>query len=439
MTDNQDLFDLTPQIDEPLNKFQIVHLYNQSDVYHLTRQVLLDSVLTQNTYCFFYHILSMDIEEFNEQYSSFACLISRNQIEADLYLNVECVAFKYIIKYIQTYKIDGHEIYRENWKTIDEIIDLATVFAIPNLITELRVLHPSDDLINAKFDLLKSYFSMLVMYWTKLVNDECNEAECCSQMYQFMEDNRQNIIDTLIKPYHHNITPFSRDAVMFFIKIFFAPYIERLMGMLTTPNYTFRTDDSCFRDPECVIRGSDCVTECPFTQQRRRDSSECAFTPQRRTREESECPFAQPRRRDDTECTFTQQRRRDSSECPFTQQRRRDDTECPFTQQRRTREDDLDTCRFIPRTGSPSSRLRDDVILNFNSKPRTEPVSNFLRTPVQTTPRGFRCNNDNRFMQRCTSTPRPDEHSAELKKLLAKVGSFIDACYKYYELKKIEK
>lgn len=134
-------FDLIPQIDEPMNAFKIVHVYNKSKTYHLTRQVLLDSMLTQNTYCFFYHILARNIDDFNQIYGSFACLIDRTMIEADLYLNVDSKALDHITKYIQTTKIDSETIYTEDRATIDEIIDLSTMFGMPTLVTMLRNLH----------------------------------------------------------------------------------------------------------------------------------------------------------------------------------------------------------------------------------------------------------------------------------------------------------
>lgn len=141
MSDMIDEFDLTPNIGEPMNSFKVVHLANQTANYHLTRQVLLDSMLTQDTYCFFYHILTKPVDEFNDLYGSFACLIPRSDIEADLYLNVDNDALRHIVKYIQTTKIDIDDICKKNTKTIDEIIDLATMFGMPHLVLILRNVH----------------------------------------------------------------------------------------------------------------------------------------------------------------------------------------------------------------------------------------------------------------------------------------------------------
>ena len=124
--------------DELLNFFKVVHLSNRSDVYHLTRQVLIDSMITQDTYCFFYHILSKSIDDFNKLYGSFACLIAQSDDEADLYLNVNVSALNYIINYIQTTKINIDRIKSDNEETVEEMIDLATMFGMPNLVSILR-------------------------------------------------------------------------------------------------------------------------------------------------------------------------------------------------------------------------------------------------------------------------------------------------------------
>jgi len=137
MSDIDEQFDLVPHVDELLNHFEIVHLSNRSDIYHLTRQVLIDSMLTQDTYCFFYHILTKSIVEFNTMYGSFAHLIARNSTEADLYLNVDPSALKLIINYVQTTKINFDHILEIN-SEIPETIDLATMFGMPNLVASLR-------------------------------------------------------------------------------------------------------------------------------------------------------------------------------------------------------------------------------------------------------------------------------------------------------------
>lgn len=133
---SEENFDLTPQIDDPSNTFLLVHIHNRSTVYHMTRQTLLDSIITQDTYCFFYHIVAKSATEFNKMYGSFAYLVWKNTIEANLYLNVDSEALEHIIKYIQTGKINVNE---SKSKSIDDIIDLATMFGMSNLVAMLRM------------------------------------------------------------------------------------------------------------------------------------------------------------------------------------------------------------------------------------------------------------------------------------------------------------
>jgi hypothetical protein len=150
MIEEQEEFNLVEQIDEPLNTFKIVHIHNRSDKYHLTRQILLDAAITQNTYCYFYHILSIDIDEFNEQYASFSWLVMRDANEADLYLNVNKKAFAYIINYIQTDKLESENITSKT-TMLNEVIDLAIMFGMPKLVTELRKEFPKEESEPYKF------------------------------------------------------------------------------------------------------------------------------------------------------------------------------------------------------------------------------------------------------------------------------------------------
>ena len=139
--DRIETLDFTSEQNIDLNDFKIIHIHNQSQTYHLTRQVLLDSVLTQDTYSFFYHILLLDTSIFNEDYGSFACIIDRTSHEADLYLNVNPDALHHIINFIQTGKIDCLSIYNKDNKDkilVNEIFDLATMFAMPNLVDKFR-------------------------------------------------------------------------------------------------------------------------------------------------------------------------------------------------------------------------------------------------------------------------------------------------------------
>lgn len=222
MSDSEEEFDLAPLIDEPMNAFKIVHIYNKSKTYHLTRQVLLDSVLMQNTYCFFYHILAKNIEEFNQIYGSFACLIDRNMIQADLYLNVDAEALEHIINYIQTTKINGQLIYADNWQTINEIIDLATMFGMPNLVSMLRGLHPSDATIDDAMDVVYKCMSSLLVAYQKYVKNDLDVESESEKLLTFMQENRQSIIDTFIKT-----NMYKNELIAKFALTFISPMMDK--------------------------------------------------------------------------------------------------------------------------------------------------------------------------------------------------------------------
>lgn len=146
MDNNKEQFELTPIIEEPTNTFKVVHLFNRNDTYHLTRQILYNSAYTLDTYCLFYQILAKNVDDFNDEYGSFACLIPRNDIEADLYVNVNHYALNFIIEYIQTGKFNRYLttqrlVNYDGNNIISEMIDLATILGMPKLVTYLRKLN----------------------------------------------------------------------------------------------------------------------------------------------------------------------------------------------------------------------------------------------------------------------------------------------------------
>lgn len=226
MSNGDDNFDFAPNMEEPVNAFKVVHVYNKSSAYHLTRQVLLDSALTQNTYCFFYHILSKNIEDFNEMYGSFACLFYRNEYEADLYLNTEKDALAHIIKYVQTGKINGEKIYSQNWRMIDEIIDLATMFGMPNLVSMLRSLHPTEEKIQQSLGSIKMVGHTLIKYYEYFVDPDkkwYHADDHINKFYQFLDDNQDAIIDVFVKNAIHK-NSFSEKCWEFLISVFVVPF-----------------------------------------------------------------------------------------------------------------------------------------------------------------------------------------------------------------------
>ncbi|BCS83268.1 hypothetical protein QLL95_gp0855 [Cotonvirus japonicus] len=219
-------FDLTPQIEEHKNSFNIVHIYNKTNVYHLTKQVLLESMVPHNMYCLFYHMLTKTELEFNNMYGSYAYFIVRNYHEADLYLNVDSDSLNHIINYIQTSNIDGKKIYFENWRKVDEIIDLATMLGMSSLVSKLRKLHPSDQYIentlkNLKQTIITSFTGFNILFKTDIKYENYNDI-----IEDLFNNNKQLLIDNYIKPGMYKNNPFNSSLVDAFVKILSRYYIN---------------------------------------------------------------------------------------------------------------------------------------------------------------------------------------------------------------------
>jgi len=191
----------------------------------------LDSALTQNTYCFFYHILAKKTNDFNELYGSFACLFGRSEREADLYLNVDLEALQHIVKYVQTGKINGEDIYSDDWNMIDEIIDLATIFGMPNLVSMLRVLHPSEETINDKINSIRYLGYSLIQIFGSVLNHnhELYETEKYIDLLDiFIKENHQSIVDQYIKKNIYG-NQFSVKCVQVYLSVFMLPFLTKLL------------------------------------------------------------------------------------------------------------------------------------------------------------------------------------------------------------------
>src|SRR5579872_5825294 len=138
--------DFCQQIYRNLNSYELIHIFNGNDTYYLTATTIIESALIQNKPTFFYHVLRLDLDQFNNIYGSFAYLKpdrEDNRI-AYLYLSVDPVALAHIIRYIQLDHIDGTEIYRNNYKDIAHFIHLAGLFDMPMLMNELKALMPTE-------------------------------------------------------------------------------------------------------------------------------------------------------------------------------------------------------------------------------------------------------------------------------------------------------
>jgi hypothetical protein len=215
MIDNfEKQFDPTLQLDNPTNNFWVIHIHNKTETYHLTRQVLLDSRLEQDTYCFFYHILSKDVKEFNEMYGSFACLVPKynNYAEADLYLNVDSKALECIITYVQTGKISYPQIYAGGYGDVNEIIDLATMFAMPNLVSTLRNIQPSEEMHNSYIELLKESVLRFVQAHKTNVDNNSDTVEYATKINNFIDENKQTFIN-IYKDNYYKFGPMINEMI----------------------------------------------------------------------------------------------------------------------------------------------------------------------------------------------------------------------------------
>lgn len=178
-----------------LNTFEIVHIHNCSKQYHLTRQTLIDSSIIQNTHTFFYHILSLFVDEFNEQYTSFAYLSVRSNAEADIYLNVDEQALDYIIRYIQTNKIDLIKIHK-NSELFNEVNDLASIFGMSYLVERIKTVVIPDSNIERSYKNLRMFAMSLLRILNTNYNLSLTEqdiAEICT-----VNKNTENIIKQFI-------------------------------------------------------------------------------------------------------------------------------------------------------------------------------------------------------------------------------------------------
>lgn len=115
----------------PSFHYLVAHIHNRGDVYHMTRQMLLDSAIKHDTCCLFYRMIAMEQEEFNTIYCAFATQIPRSEQEVDIYLNVDPLALASIVDYVQSNKLMG-------MIQPHAIEQLASMFGMPALVQKVR-------------------------------------------------------------------------------------------------------------------------------------------------------------------------------------------------------------------------------------------------------------------------------------------------------------
>ena len=205
------------------NCFRVVHFHNKSQKYHLTKAILLDCVKKEEQ-CFFSNIFYYDIDEFNYAYNSFATLISRNdEIEADLYLNVHQEALNLIIEYVQNGEINDELVYAINFKTMNQVIDLATTLGMPNLVQRLTDLHQTNPKINAQITQIESgglvLYSLLNQFFCIEKNLPIDQYS--NLLHDFLEQNKQLITDHLMKSqFYANQNPLITEFLFFLCNLF---------------------------------------------------------------------------------------------------------------------------------------------------------------------------------------------------------------------------
>lgn len=176
--------------DQPCHEYRVIHIYNRSDVYHITRQILQDCSFTQDSCCFFYHLLTKDTEDFNICYGSFAYLTLQSSDEAAVYLNVNCCALEHIVYYLQTGKIDM-ELVEVDEKRFREILDLAIMFGMPRLVNQLR-----HHLLYNKQIVLQNFQNHLISLYQNETNDQ-KLSHAIEKTSQFVKKHDHDIIQML--------------------------------------------------------------------------------------------------------------------------------------------------------------------------------------------------------------------------------------------------
>jgi hypothetical protein len=223
--------------------FEIVHVFNKSDKYHLTRKTLL-----REKECFFSDILTLSISEFNFMYGSFAFLIYKSQIEANLYLNVNSRALDHIIQYVQTGQINSQSIYQTNPKLIDDMIDLAITFTMTNFATTLRNLHPTESQINHCMEVIEYACSSIPPLLAKFVDSEYSRDYYQSLIRNFLIENKEDIVDKFIKSYFH-LDPLTKNLKKFFIDFYSHKLIDNIIKQLNSddPNNQIKQKNSLIK------------------------------------------------------------------------------------------------------------------------------------------------------------------------------------------------
>jgi hypothetical protein len=132
---------ITVQLDDVVNSYGMVCYRNRNDRYYLTYRILSNSGQTEGNSSFFYQALTQDVSSFNENFADFAWISPPNDTVRDfpiVYLDIDSDALRSIIEYLQTGNVDHFR--SQNTEQLVNLIDIATLFGMPELIKQLREL-----------------------------------------------------------------------------------------------------------------------------------------------------------------------------------------------------------------------------------------------------------------------------------------------------------
>jgi hypothetical protein len=214
-----------------LNGYELIRIYNCNQTFYLTRQAVLDSTIIQDTRTFFYDILLLNRFTFNKQYEKFAQLYQNIDIanSIDLYLNVNEIALKHIINYVQTDTIDGEDIYINNYDDIRIIINLAKEFNLSKLVNKLESLTPTQEQLNKNREVIKFIIGKVCLYWEHIAHDNKNYAppeQYIKIIEKCVEDAKEIIDESCKKSFHgKKNVPIEFRVLIVFI---YALWIEKL-------------------------------------------------------------------------------------------------------------------------------------------------------------------------------------------------------------------
>ena len=141
----------------------------------------------------------MDSFNFNDNYGSFAYIESENSYHANLYMNVDSAALDYIIEYVQKRIINKKIISSEE---IDQLIDLATLFAMPDLVDQLRKKIPPESYVTTIEFFFKNVIKLIVLTIYEKKHIVCEEDKINLIIDNFFIKNKQMISTIIVNLYN---------------------------------------------------------------------------------------------------------------------------------------------------------------------------------------------------------------------------------------------